>query len=177
MLDNWYDVLLTVLTLVSTLIQIYVIWLVTCKSPKSMHEYRFFLCYYTVSANAVHYHGVSVSLFQLWDLIFTVTIGLLVHPVPLFPTQSIYVNGLSAIFGTTGAKVSVGNALCERNYSRRAVKRYSCLEYCDFLALCCGLDQFSVLLRRVHSDGTGLLPHIPNRSDYGEQALPQNVRE
>ncbi|KAH7696738.1 hypothetical protein AAVH_36188, partial [Aphelenchoides avenae] len=87
---NWYDVTLSLLAVISVLSQIYVIWMVIKKSPKSMAEYRFFLCLYTA-----------------WDMLFTIVIGVLLHPSPLFPAPSVYANGLSTLFGTSGVGVTL----------------------------------------------------------------------
>ncbi|KAH7714996.1 Protein SRN-1 [Aphelenchoides avenae] len=87
---NWYDVTLSLLAVIPVLSQVYVIWMVIKKSPKSMAEYRFFLCLYTA-----------------WDMLFTIVIGVLLHPSPLFPAPSVYANGLSTLFGTSGVDVTL----------------------------------------------------------------------
>ena len=50
---NWYDASLHTLLVLTTIGQCYVIWIVVKKSPKSMSEYRYFLCLCTVGFNRI----------------------------------------------------------------------------------------------------------------------------
>lgn len=50
--DDAYSWALFSITFVSMIMQVYVIWMILTKSPPAMHEYRYFLCLYTVS----HYY-------------------------------------------------------------------------------------------------------------------------
>ncbi|KAH7720398.1 hypothetical protein AAVH_12113 [Aphelenchoides avenae] len=90
MFTHWYGSTFVVLTVLSTAVQLYVMWLVVYRSPKSMSEYRFFLCLYTFC-----------------DMAFALTLGLAVHPGPL-ENGYFYLDGLGALFGVTSAHVSVG---------------------------------------------------------------------
>ncbi|KAH7713881.1 hypothetical protein AAVH_18767 [Aphelenchoides avenae] len=88
---NWYDVTLLTLLVLTTIGQCYVIWVVVKKSPKPMSEYRYFLCLCTG-----------------WDMIFTIVVGGVVHPDPIFPARAVNVAGLGALFGgERGAKISI----------------------------------------------------------------------
>lgn len=47
--DCFYSWAFFSITSTSVLMQLYVVWVVLTKSPPAMHEYRYFLCLYTVS--------------------------------------------------------------------------------------------------------------------------------
>lgn len=104
---NWYDFTLLTLLLLTTIGQCYVIWIVVEKSPKSMSEYRYFLCLCTVGFQKKGPRN-SFSNLQIWDMVFTIVVGGLVHPDPIFPARAVNVAGLGALFGgEVGAKISV----------------------------------------------------------------------
>ncbi|KAH7700080.1 hypothetical protein AAVH_32804, partial [Aphelenchoides avenae] len=87
---NWYDTSLITLLVLTTIGQCYLIWVVVTKSPKSMSEYRYFLCLCT-----------------FWDMVFTIIVGGFIHPDPIFPANAAHVAGLGALFGgEVGAIIS-----------------------------------------------------------------------
>ncbi|KAH7720005.1 hypothetical protein AAVH_12537 [Aphelenchoides avenae] len=88
--DEAYSWALFSITFTSVNIQVYVIWVILTKSPPAMHEYRYFLCVYT-----------------LCDLTFTFVFGFVVHPEPLFPSKAASVNGLAKLLGQGGAGLSM----------------------------------------------------------------------
>lgn len=63
--DEAYSWALFSITFTSVNIQVYVIWVILTKSPPAMHEYRYFLCVYTVSYSTQRVAHDSLSLSPL----------------------------------------------------------------------------------------------------------------
>ncbi|KAH7707214.1 hypothetical protein AAVH_25565 [Aphelenchoides avenae] len=88
---TWYDAALHTLLVLTTIGQCYVIWVIVKKSPKSMSEYRYLLCLCT-----------------FWDMTFTIVVGGVVRPNPIFPARAVNVAGLGSVFGgELGARISI----------------------------------------------------------------------
>ncbi|KAI1694960.1 serpentine type 7TM GPCR chemoreceptor srh domain-containing protein [Ditylenchus destructor] len=87
---DFYNATLLLLTTISIFFQCYVVFMVIRASPKSMSEYRYFLC-----------------LISIWDLLFTILLGYGLHPKLLLPLSAGEIKGLFKYFGLLGAKVGV----------------------------------------------------------------------
>ncbi|KAI1697229.1 serpentine type 7TM GPCR chemoreceptor srh domain-containing protein [Ditylenchus destructor] len=88
--DGLYSVILLVITLVSILLQCYVIFMIIRQSPASMSSYRYFL-----------------SFISVWDLLFTILLGLGLHPRLMYPASAGKVSGFFKPLGMPGAKVGL----------------------------------------------------------------------
>ncbi|KAI1710985.1 serpentine type 7TM GPCR chemoreceptor srh domain-containing protein [Ditylenchus destructor] len=86
--DEEYNIALLIITTATILLQCYVIFIIIYVSPKSMSDFRYFLC-----------------LISIWDLIFTLLLGYGLHPTFLFPSSAGQINGLFKYFGLTGANI------------------------------------------------------------------------
>ncbi|KAI6219046.1 hypothetical protein M3Y95_01125200 [Aphelenchoides besseyi] len=90
MFSTTYEILLLLLTILTVVLQIYIIFLTRYKLPKSMENYRFFL-----------------YVFTFWDLVFTFTFGILVVPYPLAPVLAADIRGVAGLLSFESAKVAV----------------------------------------------------------------------
>ncbi|KAI1709767.1 serpentine type 7TM GPCR chemoreceptor srh domain-containing protein [Ditylenchus destructor] len=88
--DQLYSVTLLTITIVSILLQCYVFFMIIRQSPTSMSSYRYFLC-----------------LISAWDLLFTILLGLGLHPKLMFPISAGKVNGFFKPLGLPGAKIGL----------------------------------------------------------------------
>jgi hypothetical protein len=86
-----YEFILHAITCITICIQLYVIYVIYLRSPKNMKEYRFFLITFTV-----------------WDLIFTLILGVLLQPDPVGRLLSARMRGLSGYFGNEAQLLTVG---------------------------------------------------------------------
>uniref|UniRef100_A0A915ET38 G protein-coupled receptor n=1 Tax=Ditylenchus dipsaci TaxID=166011 RepID=A0A915ET38_9BILA len=84
-----FETLLIVITTVSCILQIYVIFIVIYVSPRAMKSYRFLIIAYT-----------------FWDLLFTFGLGFVVQPEVVNPTF-VCIKGLGKYFGPLGGNISV----------------------------------------------------------------------
>ncbi|KAI6222263.1 hypothetical protein M3Y95_00966400 [Aphelenchoides besseyi] len=89
MFSTLFEYILCAITAVTVLLQFYVIFLVQNKSPRTMHEYRYFL-----------------NMFTIWDISFTVIMGFLFVPVPITPRVAATVRGFASYFGDVGARLT-----------------------------------------------------------------------
>ncbi|KAI6198762.1 hypothetical protein M3Y96_00553800 [Aphelenchoides besseyi] len=90
MFSTKYEILLLLLTVLTLLLQIYIIFLTRYKLPKTMENYRFFL-----------------YVFTFWDLVFELTFGIVVVPFPLAPIFAADVRGVAGLLSFEFAKVAV----------------------------------------------------------------------
>lgn len=85
-----FEFLVICVTIVTTCLQVYVLYLVKNCSPNTMNEYKFFLYMLT-----------------LWDIAFCVLLGLFLDPDPLPESPSAVIQGVSARFGKFGPLIAV----------------------------------------------------------------------
>ncbi|KAI6198921.1 hypothetical protein M3Y96_00571800 [Aphelenchoides besseyi] len=90
MFSTNYEVLLFFLTVLTIILQIYVLFLTRYKLPKSMEHYRFFL-----------------YVFTLWDLVFTMSFGFVVAPYPLTPIFACDLRGIGGMFSYEIAQIAL----------------------------------------------------------------------
>ncbi|KAI1710986.1 serpentine type 7TM GPCR chemoreceptor srh domain-containing protein [Ditylenchus destructor] len=91
--DEEYNIALLIITSATILLQCYVIFIIIYVSPKSMSDFRYFLCFISI-----------------WDLIFTALLGYGLHPTFLFPLSAGQINGLFKYLGPTGANIGASIA-------------------------------------------------------------------
>ncbi|KAI6172715.1 hypothetical protein M3Y98_01004200 [Aphelenchoides besseyi] len=91
-----FEYLQLTVTVIALLLQAYIIYLISTATPKSMHNYKYFLVFFTA-----------------WDMLFSVFTGLLMIPIPAEPLIGIVVRGIAFYMGPL---VSSFTVLLSQNY-------------------------------------------------------------
>ncbi|KAI6212401.1 hypothetical protein M3Y94_00018900 [Aphelenchoides besseyi] len=84
-----YEQVLLILTLITVALQCFVIWLVQKKTPSNMKDYRLYLINFTV-----------------WDMMFTVVLGIVFQPFPITPLFASSVRGVALYGGKQFAQIA-----------------------------------------------------------------------
>ncbi|KAI6170920.1 hypothetical protein M3Y97_01104800 [Aphelenchoides bicaudatus] len=98
MFDGWHEISLFAITLITLLLQVYVIYMITFQTPNNMRDYLYFLLLLTVI-----------------DLLFTIVVGIYLQPSPL-PFLAVQAKGVCSYFSefacVVGASASLALGAC-----------------------------------------------------------------
>lgn len=94
---NFYELSMMIISGTAILSQMYVIYLIRFQSPAQMDSYRRFIYMTTVIFSFIL--PVITNIFKLFDLLFTVTLGVIWAPTCLAPFFAVRIDGIGSYFG------------------------------------------------------------------------------
>lgn len=101
---SWYELSMMIISGISIISQIYIIYLIRFKSPAQMDSYRRYLYMTTV---ILLFNAFLKSYFKIFDLLFTITLGIIYAPAGFTPVFAARIDGLGKYFGRKFCEIVV----------------------------------------------------------------------